>query len=101
MAVDIEPQLDRLYPAPHATLAAQRHTTVAERRRSGEPAAATAISGLQRPSPVAWVVNQLHFRARDALDGLYESGAALRRAQESPGDDDFATRNREHQEALR
>src|SRR6185436_11817861 len=68
---------------------------------SGDRAAATAISGLQRPSPVAWVVNQLHYRARDTLDALRESGAALRRAQESPGDEDFATRNREHQEALR
>jgi len=99
--VDIEVELDRLYQCPPANFVAERNKLVSELRRSGDRAAATAISGLQRPSPVAWVVNQLHYRARDTLDALLESGAALRRAQESPADEDFATRNREHQEALR
>jgi hypothetical protein len=99
--VDIEAELDRLYQGPPASFVAERNKLVAELRRSGDRAAATAISGLQRPSPVAWVINQLHFRARDTLDALRESGAMLRRAQESPDAEDFTIRNREHQEALR
>lgn len=99
--MDVEAELDRLYQGPPASFVAERNKLVAELRRSGDRAAATAISGLQRPSPVAWVINQLHFSARDALDALRESGATLRRAQESPGAEDFTTRNREHQEALR
>jgi hypothetical protein len=99
--VDLEAELDRLYEAPPANFVAERNKLAAELRRSGDRAAATAVSGLQRPSPVAWAVNQLHLRARDVLDALRESGAALRRAQESPADEDFAARNRDHQEALR
>jgi hypothetical protein len=99
--VDLEAELDRLYQGPPATFVAERNKLSAELRRSGDRAAATAVSGLQRPSPVAWVVNQLYFRAGETLDALQECGRALRRAQESPGDEDFTTRNREHQEALR
>jgi hypothetical protein len=98
--MDLEGELDRLYRGPAASFVAERNKLAAELKRAGENAAATAVSALQRPSPVAWVVNQLHFQAPDALDALRETGSALRRAQESPGEEDFATRNREHQEAL-
>lgn len=97
----LEAELDRLYQCPPAAFVAERNKLAAELKKSGDRAAADAVSGLQRPSPVAWIVNQLHFRAQGTLSALRESGASLRRAQESPGEDDYATRNREHQEALR
>jgi hypothetical protein len=100
VATDLETELDRLYQAPASSFVTERNKLVQELRRSGERTKAEEVSRLGRPSPVAWVINQLHFKAAKELAALHKTGAALRRAQEHPDQDDFAARNREHQKAL-
>jgi hypothetical protein len=100
--MDLESELDRLYQVPAAAFVAERNALVKTLRQSGDKARAEEVARLGRPTPVAWAVNQLHFRSRDALDGLKEAAAALRQAQEESFDaDDFAARRRAHHAALR
>jgi hypothetical protein len=100
--VSLEVELDRLYQVSPAAFVGERNALAKALRTAGEKAAAEQVSRLARPSPVAWTVNQLHFKAKDELDALREAGAALRRAQEERFDaDDFADKRRAHQEALR
>lgn len=98
----LESELDRLYQVPAAAFVAERNALAKALRAAGDRAGADEISRLTRPSPVAWTVNQLHFKARGVLDGLGEASLALRRAQEEKfHPDDFAAKRRAHQEALR
>jgi hypothetical protein len=100
--MDLESELDRLYQVPAAAFVNERNALAKTLRQSGDKAAADEVARLGRPSPVAWAVNQLHYRASDALGALKEAGAALRQAQEESFDsDDFAARRRAHQAALR
>jgi hypothetical protein len=100
--MDLESELDRLYQVPAAAFVNERNALVKTLRLSGDKARAEDVARLGRPTPVAWAVNQLHYRAPDALDALKEAGAALRQAQEESFDaDDFAARRRAHQAALR
>lgn len=100
--MSLEADLDRLYQVTPAAFVAERNALVKSLRAAGDKAAAEQVSRLVRPSPVAWTVNQLHFKAPRELDGLREAGAALRRAQEERFEaEDFADRRRAHQDALR
>jgi hypothetical protein len=98
--VDIDAELDRLYKAPAAGFVAERNKLAQALRQGGDREEAERIARLQRPSPVAWAINQLHFRAKKLLDGVREAGAALRKAQESADTEQFGTRKQAHQEAL-
>jgi hypothetical protein len=100
--VSLEAELDRLYQVPPAAFVAERNALAKALRASGDKAGAEQVLRLARPSPVAWTVNQLHFKAKGELDALREAGTALRRAQEERFDaDEFAERRRAHQDALR
>jgi hypothetical protein len=100
--VSLEADLDRLYQVPPAAFVSERNALAKALKGAGDKAGVEQVSRLVRPSPVAWAVNQLHFRAPRELDALREAGSALRRAQEEQFDpDDFAERRRAHQEALR
>jgi hypothetical protein len=99
---DLNAELDRLYRGPAGSFTAERNTLARTLRTSGDRAAAEEIARLPRPSPVAWVVNQLHFQAPALLDALEQAGRALRTSQESAaGQDDLAAKKRAHQDALR
>jgi hypothetical protein len=98
----IETELDRLFQAKASAFVSERNQLVQTLRRAGNREAAEAVARLARPTPVAWAINQVHFRAREELDELLDAGAALREAQETQGATDvFAERKREHQTALR
>jgi hypothetical protein len=100
--VDLEGALDRLYQVPPDEFVEARNALAKELRLAGEKAAAESVVRRARPTPVAWAVNQLHFRARRELDALCEEGALLREAQESRFDAaEFTARRRAHAEALR
>jgi hypothetical protein len=100
--VSLEAELDRLYQVAPGAFVAERNALARALRSAGDKSGAEQVSRLVRPSPVAWTVNQLHFKAKGLLDALREAGAALRRAQEEHFDaDDFADRRRAHQDALR
>lgn len=100
--MDLEQELDRLYQAAPAAFVGARNELVSALRKSGRAADAEVIAKLKRPTPVAWAVNQLHYRAKPELDALERAGAALKEVQENlGGSDDFAQRKREHHKALR
>jgi len=73
--------VDRLYELPPEKFIAARDDAVAEARRVGDRATATAIGGLRRPTVAAWLVNLLARRAPDLVGELLSLGEALRRAQ--------------------
>jgi hypothetical protein len=102
MTVELGAELDRLYQAPLADFVTQRNQLARALKQAGAKAEAERVNKLVRPSPVAWVVNQVHFRQGDALNALVESGAALKRAQEElAATDEFADCKSAHQQALR
>lgn len=102
MTPDLESELDTLYRAPLGEFVAQRNQLARTLKQAGQKAEAERIAKLQRPTPVAWVINQLNFRHTEVLNALLESGAALREAQEalSPAEE-FAAIKRSQQQALR
>jgi hypothetical protein len=100
--VELEAELDRLYQVLPNAFVAERNKLARVLRASGDREAAERISRLTRPSPVAWVVNQLHFREPACIDALREAGNALRKAQESAaGNDEYTASKRTHQQSLR
>jgi hypothetical protein len=102
MTVELEAELNRLYQAPLADFVAQRNQLARALKQAGAKSEAERVSKLVRPSPVAWVINQLHFRQGDALNALMDSGASLKRAQEElAAADEFADCKSAHQQALR
>lgn len=98
--MDLEAELDKLYQAPASAFVAKRNEIAQELRESGERERAEHVARLQRPSPVAWAVNLLHFRDPKLLRDLRKAGIALRKAQESGDTERFDSRKRAHQEAL-
>ena len=73
--------VDRLYELPPEKFIAARDDAVAEARRVGDRATATAIGRLRRPTVAAWLVNLLARRAPDLVGELFSLGEALRAAQ--------------------
>lgn len=100
-STDLEAELDRLYGGKAATFVAERNGIAKALRAAGDRNRAAEIAGLPRPTPVAWAINQLHFRAKNLLDALRDAGLELRRAQEAalPAEE-FAGRKRAHQKAI-
>jgi hypothetical protein len=102
VSLDVESELDRIYRGPASDFVAQRNQLVRGLKQAGQKEQAERVARLPRPSPLAWTVNQLHFAAPELLDGIRETGKALRHAQESAADvAEFGARKREHQDALR
>ncbi|MFN0250688.1 MAG: hypothetical protein ACKV2T_27660 [Kofleriaceae bacterium] len=85
-----------LFQVPHGQFVAERKRLVTELRAAGDKLAASRISRLQRPPVTAWVVNQLYWHARDAVDELFALAARLRN-----GDLSASTAHREAVAKLR
>jgi hypothetical protein len=99
--VDVEKELDRLYQLPLREFVPARNAAAKALRDQGRRDDAEHVARRERPTPTAWLVNQLHFRDRALLDALLASGAALRSAQESAGlQAEIADAKRAHQLAL-
>ncbi|HEX4340556.1 MAG TPA: hypothetical protein VH062_31825 [Polyangiaceae bacterium] len=100
--MSLESELDRLYQVSPGAFVATRNALAKELKSAGDKAVAATVAQLVRPSPVAWTVNQVHFKASALLGALREAAAALRAAQEQHFDtEQFGVLRRAHQDALR
>lgn len=73
----LDDKIDELYALPLADFTAARNTLA--KTLKGDEAA--AVKRLEKPSVVAWSVNQLYWRERRVFDRVMTSGSALRTAQ--------------------
>lgn len=90
--MDLDRAVEALYRAPLASFVGERGRLAAELRASGDKAGAADLAKRRRPTASAWVVNQLHWHAREQLEKLLEAAARLR-----DGDLDATA---DHREAL-
>jgi hypothetical protein len=78
-----EQALDRLYTLPPEEFTAARNELAKSLRDEGGRAEADVVRGLRRPSPAAWVLNQLARTRAKEIRGLVEAGERLRKIQAS------------------
>ena len=77
VAMSLESSIDRLYQGPFEGFVAAR-TALAKTLTGAD---AQRVKALEKPTAVAWAVNQLYWHARPVYDRLIKSGGALRSAQ--------------------
>ncbi len=82
---------DTLFQLPLPEFTAARNALVSTLRKAGKTEDAARVMAIPKPSVSAWVVNQLYWRHRDALNELLTAGAQFRKAQAAqfagkPGD---------------
>lgn len=73
--------VDALFKLPLAEFTSARNTLAAQLKKAGRQAEASEAKALPKPSPSAWVVNQLYWRHRESFDRLIEAGEQLRRTR--------------------
>lgn len=78
--MDLEAELDRLYQLLLGEFIAERNELAKRLHQEGDRQAAGRIKSLIKPALTAWVVNQLHFRAKPELDSLMAAGDRVREA---------------------
>ncbi|HMG37124.1 MAG TPA: hypothetical protein VKM94_24550 [Blastocatellia bacterium] len=79
----LEDDVDALFKLPLAEFIGARNDLASRLKRDGRANDATLVKALAKPSVTAWAVNQLHWKHRDALDHLLETGQRVRQAQTS------------------
>jgi hypothetical protein len=94
--MDLDRAVESLYRAPLADFVAERGRLAAQLRAAGDKSAAADLGKRRRPTVSAWVVNQLHWHARQQLDRLVEAAGRLRK-----GDLEATADHREAMAALR
>jgi hypothetical protein len=100
--IALEDELDALFGGPAASFVAGRNALAKALKAEGRKEEALSVAKLERPTPVAWVVNQLHFGARELLEELRETGRRLKAAQESrAAGEEYAEERNAHRDALR
>lgn len=72
---------DDLYALTPAEFTPARNA-LANQTKPADAALAAAIIGLRKPTPAAWVVNQLVRHRRDSIEDALDLGTALREAQQ-------------------
>jgi hypothetical protein len=77
----LDEELDRLYQLPLSEFVKARNEIAAALKKNGDGDAAKRVRDLTKPSPSAWAVNQLYWRARPELDELVAAGDRFREAQ--------------------
>lgn len=82
---------DELYALVPEEFTAARNARAKEAKGAGDRGLADRIGSLKKPSPAAWILNQLVRRGADELDDLHDLGDELRAAQAS-GDGKALTR---------
>ena len=73
----LEDEIDDLYKLPLTEFTGARNALV-KRVRGAD---ATHVRKLEKPTALAWAVNQVHWRARPLLDRVMKTGDRLRDAQ--------------------
>ena len=80
--VSLEQELARLHAQPLASFTESRNALASRLKVAGRPEDAAQVKALARPALSAWAVNQLAYRAPDALARLLASGDRLREEQQ-------------------
>src|SRR5688500_7360801 len=73
-------ELEPLYLQPPERFTETRNALAKRLREEGDREAADEVKRLKRPSPAAWLVNQLGLREPTEVEKLLETGARLREA---------------------
>jgi hypothetical protein len=76
-------EIDALFQLPLDEFTAARNALAAKLKKAGRDEEAAQVQGLAKPPIPAWVVNQLYWRHRKALDALLDAGERFRKAQAS------------------
>jgi len=74
-------ELDELWSVPPEKFVAARDAAVKALRDAGDTKAAAELKNVKRPSPSAWLVNQLVRSAPKEVEALFDAGDALMKAQ--------------------
>jgi len=75
--VSLERQIDDLFQLPLAEFTRARNALL----KTVRGADATRVRTLEKPTVVAWAVNQVYWRAREIYDRLMKAGDRVRKAQ--------------------
>jgi hypothetical protein len=75
--------LERLYLQPPEKFTETRNALSKRLREEGDRKSADEVKGLKRPSPAAWLVNQLALRDASDVEKLLAAGDRLRRAEDA------------------
>jgi hypothetical protein len=76
-------EVDALFQLALPEFTPARNALASRLQKAGDKEAAATVKSLAKPPVSAWVVNQLHWRHREAFDRLLTAGARLRQAQAS------------------
>ncbi|MEE2855152.1 MAG: hypothetical protein VX424_21165 [Actinomycetota bacterium] len=76
----VDEELDGLYDVPPKEFTAERARLAAAAKERGDDAAAKRISGINKPTTAAWVINRLALRHADTRQRLADLGKRLRAA---------------------
>ncbi|MDP9184758.1 MAG: hypothetical protein M3O29_03700, partial [Actinomycetota bacterium] len=89
------PQAAELFRIEPERFVAERDALAKRLRAEGREDDAKAVKALRKPTAVVWALNQLAAREPDGLTALFDSGRALRSAQQAAltgsGGDDLVT----------
>jgi hypothetical protein len=96
----IDEAIDALYARPLAEFTPARDALAAQLKKTGARDDAARVKALSKPAVSPWAVNQLHHRARAALDAFFESVGRLREAQRVGSADDFRAAQASRRESL-
>lgn len=79
--INLDRELDRLFQAPFAEFVGTRNGVAAMLKKAGRADESARVRGLAKPSYTAWLVNQLYWNARDALDAFLKASDRVRAAE--------------------
>jgi hypothetical protein len=81
--INLEREVDRLFQAPFGEFVGTRNGLAALLKKAGRTDESARIRGLAKPSYTAWLVNQLYWTARDALDAFLKAADRVRDAEQA------------------
>ena len=87
--MDLETAANELYALSPDDFIERRQQLVADARQARDRQLATEIGRLRRPTRSAWLINLLARQEPEALNALFELGAALQDAQQRMAGDEL------------
>lgn len=87
MADPLDTDLDQLYRAPADEFVALRSALSDRLRKAGDKAAATQVKALKRPTPAAWLLNQVWFTNAELFEQASAATQRLRELHQRGGHD--------------
>ena len=81
--INLDRELDRLFQAPFAEFVGARNALAAMLKKADRADESARMRGLAKPSYTAWLVNQLYWNARDALEAFLKASDRVRAAEQA------------------